>query len=65
VYLNGTLISALEGYSTGYRLVPLDTEASLTLRAGENTLSLHVRQTEGGQYIDAGIVEWIEPGGGG
>jgi hypothetical protein len=64
VYLNGTLISTLEGYSTGYRLVSLDAESSSSLRAGENTLSVHVRQTDGGQYIDAGIVEWIETGGG-
>jgi len=60
VYLNGAEIAALEGYSTGYHLVPLGPEASSLLRNGENTIAVHVRQTDGGQYIDVGIVEWIE-----
>jgi hypothetical protein len=60
VYLNGREIAILEGYSTGYNLIPLDSVASSMLRAGANTISVHVQQTRGGQYIDAGIVEWIE-----
>jgi len=60
VYLNGTQVAALEGYSTGYRLIPLDGEVAAPLRVGENTLAAHVRQTDGGQYIDLGIVEWVE-----
>ena len=63
VYLNGTEISALEGYSTGYRLIPLDPEVLPVFRAGGNTLAVHVRQTDGGQYIDVGIVEWVEDPG--
>ena len=63
VYLNGTEIAALKGYSTGYRLIPLDSDAAALLRAGKNTLAAHVQQTEGGQYIDVGIVEWVESEG--
>jgi hypothetical protein len=63
VYLNGTEIAELAGHSTGYLLVPMAGEPASLLRAGENTLAVHVRQTRGGQYIDLGIVEWIEVGG--
>jgi hypothetical protein len=63
VVLNGEEIASLTGYTTGYRLVPLTREAAALLTAGANTLAVHVRQTDGGQYIDVGIVEWVEPGG--
>ncbi|MCJ7629122.1 MAG: hypothetical protein MUO50_12140 [Longimicrobiales bacterium] len=64
VYLNGVEIATLDGYSTGYRLISLTPEALAFLASGENTLAVHVRQTDGGQYIDVGIVEWIEAGEG-
>jgi len=60
VYLNGSLVASLAGYSTGYSLVPLDPAGASLLHAGQNTLAVHVIQTRGGQYIDLGIVEWTE-----
>jgi len=65
VYLNGTAVASLDGYSAGYLLVPLDEEAASLLHSGENLLAVHVTQTRGGQYIDVGIVEWVEPDPGG
>jgi len=62
VYLNGVRIAGLEGYTTGYVLVPVSREAMGLLRGGLNVLAVHVRQTDGGQFIDAGIVEWKEGG---
>jgi hypothetical protein len=62
VYLNGDLIADLEGYTTGYVVVPLPPEAVGLFREGLNVLAVHVRQTDGGQFIDVGIVEWIEGG---
>ncbi len=61
VYLNGVLVASLEGYTTGYVLVPLDAAGRAALRQGANTLAVHVRQTDGGQYIDVGLVEVSEP----
>ncbi len=60
VYLNGVRVLDLEGYSTDYRLSPLDSEVAGLLVEGRNTLAIHVHQTDGGQYFDLGIVEWVE-----
>jgi len=60
IFLNGVRIAALEGYTTGYRLEPMDREAISLLRGGPNLLAVHVAQTNGGQFIDVGIVELIE-----
>jgi hypothetical protein len=61
VYLNGTRIAELKGYTTGYITIPLSPEHRQLLRAGENTLALHCRQTRGGQYIDAGLADLLPP----
>ena len=60
VYLNGTLVAQLPGYSSGYVRIPLNAQARAALRAGRNVLAVHVHQTTGGQYIDIGIDDVIE-----
>ena len=60
IFLNGVRIATLEGYTTGYRLEPMDPDAAGNLREGLNVLAVHVGQTDGGQFIDVGIVEWTE-----
>jgi hypothetical protein len=62
VYINGTLAAEVNGHTTGYVLVPLNAEGGEQLRTaakdgGEVVLAIHCRQTDGGQYIDAGIVD--------
>jgi hypothetical protein len=57
VYLNGKPVAEKKGYVTSYRLVPL---YGVKLNEGKNTLAIHCRQTQGGQGIDAGLVELIE-----
>ncbi|RYG68799.1 DUF4965 domain-containing protein [bacterium] len=53
VYINGKLIGKLEGYNTSYEgLLPVPAGA---VKAGTNTIAVHVRQTSGGQGIDLGI----------
>jgi hypothetical protein len=56
VYLNGHLATKLSGYTTGYVTIPLSADVIKSLRPGANTLAIHCQQTQGGQYIDAGIV---------
>jgi len=60
VYINGQLVAKLSGYTTSYVQVPIDEKVSKALKAGSNCLAVHCRQTGGGQYIDAGMVNVTE-----
>jgi hypothetical protein len=57
VFINGTQVAQLKGYTTGYTLDPLDAKGRGALRKGVNTLAVHCHQTKGGQFIDVGIVD--------
>jgi hypothetical protein len=59
VYINGVRVARLEGFTTDYTIAPLEIPASSVLRQGRNVMAIHCRQTSGGQYIDAGIVELV------
>jgi hypothetical protein len=61
IYLNGVLVARLAGYTSGYVRVPLDAAARGQLHQGDNLLAVHVHQTRGGQYIDLGLDEVIDP----
>jgi hypothetical protein len=52
VYINGKLVLALSGYTTGYEVYELP--ASL-LKQGSNVVAIHCHQTTGGQFIDFGF----------
>ncbi len=60
VYINGVMAVQTQGYLTSYERFPMAKAARETLRQGINTMAIHCRQTSGGQYIDAGLEEWIE-----
>ncbi len=55
VYINGTRVAGLSGYTTAYTFVGIENP----IRKGKNTIAVHCRQTKGGQYIDAGLVELV------
>jgi len=57
VFINGKLIAQLKGYTTAYRAMPLDGRAKSAMRSGHNLVAVHCSQTDGGQYIDVGLVE--------
>jgi hypothetical protein len=60
VFLNGVQIAKLTGFTTNYTILDLDERAAAALKAGRNVLAIEVKQTEGGQYIDAGILDETE-----
>ena len=59
VYLNGAMVSRLPRSTTEYIEMALGDEAARVLRPGRNVLAIHCRQTRGGQYIDAGLIEYV------
>jgi hypothetical protein len=52
VYLNGQRVLSRSGYTTDYEPHEFDAKALLE---GDNVIAIHCRQTNGGQYIDAGL----------
>lgn len=57
VYINGQLVVDAPGYTDSYVLIPLDKKFIAAIKKGKNVIAIHCHQTDGGQYIDAGIVD--------
>ncbi|HLX62884.1 MAG TPA: PSD1 and planctomycete cytochrome C domain-containing protein [Planctomycetota bacterium] len=56
IYFNGKLAANFHGFLRDYEVVPLDVAALQLLQAGPNLIAVHCHQTQGGQYIDLGLV---------
>ena len=60
IYLNGVLAYKASGYTGSYENRPIAPEAMRALVfGGENTIAVHCHQTQGGQFVDAGLVRRI------
>lgn len=57
VYVNGVLALTRRGWTTDYEDFEMTKEAAAALKPGANVIAIHCHQNQGGQYIDAGIVE--------
>ena len=56
VYFNGTLVYSATGYLTDYKTVDFSsTGRKAIVPNGENLIAIHVKQTNGGQFIDLGL----------
>lgn len=60
VYINGVLALRQGGFTSGYETFQLNGTAKAALKPGKNTVAVHCRQTQGGQYVDLGFVQ-VEP----
>lgn len=60
-YINGKKVVETTGWTTGYtEFGPIGADV---LRVGANTIAVHCHQTSGGQFIDVGLVQVIDPAG--
>lgn len=57
IYINGVLALRTSGYTGDYDSFPLLPAGKAALKPGKNVIAIHCRQTQGGQYIDFGLVE--------
>ena len=57
VYIDGVMAGSAQGYTSDYETLSLTPQARTALKAGKHVMAIHCRQTSGGQYIDAGLVE--------
>lgn len=58
VFINGKQVFRKRGWNDGLDTFPLADAANL--KAGENVMAIHIRNTAGGSYLDAGLVEGVE-----
>lgn len=55
-YLNGVKIYDVSGWDDAYKYIPLKEDAISALKETGNVLAIHIRNTAGGQWLDAGLV---------
>ncbi|MGN6601958.1 MAG: glutaminase domain-containing protein [Ginsengibacter sp.] len=53
VYLNGKEVYHYKGWTGKYQYIPLNSDV---LKNGKNVLAIHIANTAGGSFLDAGIV---------
>lgn len=56
VYLNGTKIHEAEGWNHNFLYIPIDQNITNQLKLKDNVLAIEIKNTGGGQWLDAGIV---------
>lgn len=56
VFVNGVQIYDFVGWQHSFKYIPLTDEALKTLKPSGNVLAIHVKNTAGGRWLDAGVV---------
>ena len=55
-WINGVEIASIEGWQNSYKYIEVSKQALSTLKPSGNVLAIHIRNTAGGQFLDAGLV---------
>jgi len=55
IFVNGVKATNRRGYTTEFFWIDLTGKAREAIKAGENTLAVHCKQTGGGQFIDVAL----------
>jgi beta-galactosidase len=61
VFINGESVLKLNGFVDAYQTMPLTENAINQLHVGRNLIAVHCRQTTGGQFIDAHLIDASSP----
>ena len=56
VYLNGTKIYETQGWFHNFKYIPIEENIIKQLKSKDNVLAIHIKNTAGGQWLDAGLV---------
>ena len=59
VYLNGEKVYNFNGWTSDYKLIPLKEKFKDRLRKGENVIAIHCANTEGGSFLDVGLLDEV------
>src|SRR5262249_15527965 len=57
VYINGEKVYSLTGWLNKFKYIPLPDAIKSKLVRGKNVLAIHVANTAGGAWLDAGLAE--------
>ena len=60
IYINGVLAAKVSEFTTGYEAMAIAPAARAVLKPGKNLIAIHCHQTQGGQYIDVGMVKVVQ-----
>ena len=60
VYLNGTEVYNVTGWTSDFKLIPLKDKFKNKLKNGENVLAIHCANTAGGSWLDVGLVNEVK-----
>ncbi|MEH6406220.1 MAG: DUF4965 domain-containing protein [Leeuwenhoekiella sp.] len=55
-YLNGEKILDVNGWQHSFKYIPIEDSVIKTLKKTGNVLAIHIKNTAGGQWLDAGLV---------
>jgi hypothetical protein len=59
IYINGVLAAQAKGFISEYQELKIKPEAQAAFKPGKNLFAVHCHQTQGGQYVDVGLVDVV------